>query len=227
VSAAGGGDVATAVLARGAIGQGDQPGRLPPVHRVGHRPRIGGIRLGQLTPEHLDRLYRGLETNGKRRGPCPTDGRRCQADGCTADLHEEPGAKSARSRNARDHCWTREQLVAFLGHSRERDGRLHPLWFLIATTGMRRAEALALRWSDVELQDRDLVFTRPDGTVIPPKRASQRRHRRRPPPPPSSANDEHPQAPRPTSGNAVSRPTGVGMASRTQERPRSSAGAFE
>jgi hypothetical protein len=40
-------------------------------------PRIGGIRLDQLTPEHLDRLDRGLETNGKRRGPCRTDGRSC------------------------------------------------------------------------------------------------------------------------------------------------------
>ncbi|MFO7961317.1 MAG: Arm DNA-binding domain-containing protein [Nitriliruptoraceae bacterium] len=35
-------------------------------------PRIGGIRLEQLTPEHLDRLYRGLEADGKRRGACRT-----------------------------------------------------------------------------------------------------------------------------------------------------------
>ena len=237
-------------------------------------PRIGGIRLDQLTPEHLDRLYRGLEANGKRRGPCRSDGRTCPVDGCTPDLHEglsaksvrnvhgclhvaleaavargylprnvadlanPPKARRARSRNARDHCWTREQLVVFLDHSRDRGDRLHPLWFLIATTGLRRAEALALRWTDLELdlqrltirqtvtvangvivwqrnaksddsertialdtrtvtvltghrkrqaeerlaagpawstqpQDHDLVFTRPDGTAIPPKRASQ------------------------------------------------------
>jgi integrase len=223
-------------------------------------PRIGGIRLDQLTPEHLDRLYRGLEANGKRRGACRTDGRTCQVDGCAPDLHEglsaksvrnvhgclhvaleaavargylprnvadlanPPKARRARSRNARDHCWTRDQLVAFLDHSRDQRRPAPPLWFLIATTGLRRAEALALRWSDLDLdrarltirqtvtvangvivwqrdaksddsertialdtrtvavlhdhrrrqlQDHDLVFTRPDGTAIPPKRASQ------------------------------------------------------
>ncbi|HEX2029554.1 MAG TPA: site-specific integrase [Nitriliruptorales bacterium] len=112
------------------------------------------------------------------------------------------------------------------------------MWFLITTTGLRRAETLALRWTDLDLddtrltiretvtvadgvvvwqddaksnesertvaldartvailrehrtrqaaerlaagpawsthdRDRDLVFTRPDGTAIPPKSASQ------------------------------------------------------
>jgi integrase len=68
------------------------------------------------------------------------------------------------SRNARDHCWTREQLVALLDHSRDRDDRLHPLWFLIATTGLRRAEALALRWDDVDL-DRARLTIRQTVTV--------------------------------------------------------------
>lgn len=237
-------------------------------------PRIGGVRLEQLTPEHLDRLYRGLEANGKRRRGCRTDGRTCEVDGCSPDLHaglaaksirnvhgclhvaleaavergylprnvtdlaNPPKAKRARSRNARDKCWTRDQLVAYLDHCRDTADRLHALWLLIATTGLRRAETLALRWSDIDLdrarltirqtvtvadgvvvwqsdaksddsertialdartvatlrdhrtrqvterlaagpawstdeRDRDLVFTRPDGTAIPPKRASQ------------------------------------------------------
>jgi integrase len=235
-------------------------------------PRIGGIRLEQLTPEHLDQLYRALESNGKRRGPCRTDGRTCKTVGCHPDLHDglsaksvrnihgclhvalqaavargylprnvadlanPPKARRARSRNARDHCWTRDQLVTFLDHTRDHDDQLHPLWFVIATTGLRRAEALALRWTDLDGarltirqtvtvadgviiwqrnaksddsersialdtrtlavlhdhrrrqlerrlaagpawstndQDRDLIFTRPDGTAIPPKRASQ------------------------------------------------------
>jgi integrase len=155
-----------------------------------------------------------------------------------ADLANPPKAKRARSRNARDKCWSRDQLVTFLDHSREVSDRLYPLWFLIATTGLRRAETLALRWTDVDLdaarltiretvtvadgvvvwqddaksddsertialdartvavlhdhrrqqlerrlacgpawstaeRDRDLMFTRHDGTAIPPKRASQ------------------------------------------------------
>lgn len=35
--------------------------------------------------------------------------------------------------------------------SSESGDRLHPLWVLLATTGMRRGEALGLRWSDVDL----------------------------------------------------------------------------
>ncbi len=163
-------------------------------------PRIGGIRLDQLTPEHLDRLYRGLETNGKRRGACRTDGRSCLVERCAPDLHEglsaksvrnvhgclhvaleaavargylprnvadlanPPKARRARSRNARDHCWTRDQLVAFLDHTRDNGDRMHPLWFLIATTGLRRAEALALRWSDLEL-DRARLTIRQTVTI--------------------------------------------------------------
>lgn len=169
-------------------------------------PRIGGVRLEQLTPEHLDRLYRGLEANGKRRGACRTDGRTCPVDDCSPDLHHglaaksvrnvhgcihvaleaavqrgylprnvadlanPPKAKRARSRNARDKCWTRDQLVAFLDHCCDIDDQLRPLWFLVATTGLRRAEALALRWRDVDLDEARLTIretvTVADGVVI-------------------------------------------------------------
>lgn len=118
-------------------------------------PRIGGVRLEQLTAEHLDRLYRGLEANGRRDGTCHTDGRTCQTTGCSPDRHDglkpksvrnvhgclhvaleaavqrgyvprnvaglanPPTAYRARSRSARDKCWTRDQLLAFLGHCQQ------------------------------------------------------------------------------------------------------------
>lgn len=40
---------------------------------------------------------------------------------------------------------------SFLDASREAGDRLHGLWVLLATTGMRRGEALGLRWSDLDL----------------------------------------------------------------------------
>ncbi len=157
-------------------------------------PRIGGVRLEQLTPEHLNRLYRALEQDDKRRGPCRTDGRACPVEGCSPSLHEglkpksirdvhgclhvaleaavqrgylsrnvadlanPPTPKRARSRNARDRCWTRDQLVAFLEHSRGTGDPLCALWFLIATTGLRRAETLALRWTDLDLDQARLTI---------------------------------------------------------------------
>jgi integrase len=40
---------------------------------------------------------------------------------------------------------------AFLDSSRAEGDRLYALWVLLATTGMRRGEALGLRWADLDL----------------------------------------------------------------------------
>jgi integrase len=47
--------------------------------------------------------------------------------------------------------WTAAQLATFLDGVR--DDRLSAAYFLLATTGMRRGEALGLRWADVDLDD--------------------------------------------------------------------------
>jgi len=49
------------------------------------------------------------------------------------------------------HAWDATTLRRFLAASREAEDRLHALWVLLATTGMRRGEALGLRWSDIDL----------------------------------------------------------------------------
>ena len=45
--------------------------------------------------------------------------------------------------------WSAQQLRAFLDHVAE--DRLYAAWLLLATTGMRRGEALGLQWRDVSL----------------------------------------------------------------------------
>ena len=47
--------------------------------------------------------------------------------------------------------WTAEQLRSFLDGVR--DDRLHAAYVLLATTGMRRGEALGLRWADLDLEE--------------------------------------------------------------------------
>lgn len=47
--------------------------------------------------------------------------------------------------------WSPEQLQEFLGFTSSSGDRNHALWVLLATSGMRRGEALGLRWQDVDL----------------------------------------------------------------------------
>ena len=51
---------------------------------------------------------------------------------------------------------TRDQLVTFLDHTSA--DRHHALWFLTTTTGLRRAETLALRWTDIDLDHARLTI---------------------------------------------------------------------
>jgi integrase len=54
------------------------------------------------------------------------------------------------ARGAKINAWSDAELAAFLGATR--DERLHVLWHTLAMTGMRRGEALALRWDDIDLE---------------------------------------------------------------------------
>ena len=78
-------------------------------------------------------------------------------------------------------AWDAETLRTFLTSSAAADDRLHALWVLLATTGMRRGEALGLRWSDLDLDAgrlrvvQTLIQTRSKVTIGEPKTAQGRR----------------------------------------------------
>lgn len=57
----------------------------------------------------------------------------------------------------RNRAWSAEQLQRFLAHV-DCD-RLAALWRLMVVTGMRRGEALGLRWSDVDLEAKTVTVT--------------------------------------------------------------------
>ena len=75
--------------------------------------------------------------------------------------------------------WSGAQLATFLEATS--DDRLHGLWHLLAMTGMRRGEALGLRWEDVDLEQGRLSVRRaliPNGKTVvvsEPKTARGRR----------------------------------------------------
>lgn len=77
--------------------------------------------------------------------------------------------------------WDAPTLREFLATSSTSGDLLHALWVLLATTGMRRGEALGLRWSDVDLDAKRLsivqtiIQVRSEVKVGEPKTARGRR----------------------------------------------------
>lgn len=75
--------------------------------------------------------------------------------------------------------WTADQVRAFLEHTAEH--RLYAAYLLLATTGMRRGEALGLRWSDLDLAagrasiSQTVIMVHHDIQIGAPKTARGRR----------------------------------------------------
>lgn len=129
-------------------------------------PRIGGRRLADLSPAHLNALYADLLESGRRHAS------RTMTAGLSAKtvrnvhtimhkalsdavkwghLARNPAerAEPPRPRTPEMKVWDVEQLRRFL--DQVRGDRLEAVWELMATTGMRRGEVVGLRWSDVDL----------------------------------------------------------------------------
>lgn len=139
-------------------------------------PHIGSLRLEQLTGTRLTKLYRHLEREGRADGKGGLSARTVRyvativhaglgsavRDGLLsvnpADKADPPTAKASASPEMR--YWSAEQLRAFLDHSLATRDELHPAWTILAMTGMRRGEVLALRWGDVDFEAGRLAVRR-------------------------------------------------------------------
>lgn len=131
-------------------------------------PRIGHVRLQELTPPMLNRLYADIEENGRVNGDAPLAPKtvrdahkilhRALKDAVrwgyvernVAEMADPPSAKLVNAaRKEAIRTWSGEQLLHFL--ELMRDDPWFPLWIVAATTGLRRSELLGLRWRDVDL----------------------------------------------------------------------------
>ena len=158
-------------------------------------PHIGSVKLAKLTGSQVNALYAKLADSGKKDGKTGLSPmtvhhvHSCLHKACKdavrwghisrnpLDAADPPRKKSDGAREMR--TWSKEQLKAFL-HAVS-DDRLSPLWHTIAMTGMRRGEALGLRWTDVDLEKarlsvrRALIPTNREVVVSEPKTAKGRR----------------------------------------------------
>ena len=145
-------------------------------------PYIGGVPLAALTSARLTALYRQLEQTGRHDGSGGLSARTVRyvhtivgtalsaaVDAEPPLLVRNPAAKASpptakQARPPEMHPWTAEQLGAFLCWSRE-NSRLHAAWDLLAYTGMRRGELLALRWRDIDTDAATIAVRRSVGVV--------------------------------------------------------------
>ena len=156
-------------------------------------PKLGSIPLSQLKPEHIQKYYSNLLSNG-----------RCDGKGALTPLtvrHHHMALHRALQmavkwgliiRNPSDaidppryqrtemHVMNEQNLHDFLEAAKSTPH--YTLFYLALFTGMRRSELLALRWSDVDLLLSQLSITRTlhrlkNGDMVfrPPKTAKGRR----------------------------------------------------
>lgn len=119
-------------------------------------PIIGGMRLAEIDGAALNRLYKSL----RERGLAPKTIKnvhgllhRAFRDATrwgVLTVNPAAAADPPRVPKAEPDTWTSDQLRKYLAHV-EGD-RLEALWRLLALTGMRRGEALGLRWKDLDVK---------------------------------------------------------------------------
>lgn len=95
-------------------------------------PRLGGVRLAQLTAEQVDGLYRDLEKHGKAAGECRTADVTCRDHACSPDRHDGLAPKSVRHvhtmlrkalEDARERGYLGRNVCDLANPPRQRDAR--------------------------------------------------------------------------------------------------------
>lgn len=167
-------------------------------------PRIGDIKLSDVTGDDLTEMYDDLLIRGRTRradpelgwGLSPTTVRHVHTilhrafqdairwglldrNPCSQADPPSTAEVKARAQAARS-TWSWDQLRRFI--TAMQSDRLYAMWHLFATTGVRRGEMAALMWPQVDLDEGLIAIVRNAvpvrGQVIeqdPPKTASSRR----------------------------------------------------
>ena len=153
-------------------------------------PRIGAVRLADLTPQRVQALYVELLEGGKKDGS-PLSARsvlqvhrtlhRALGDAVRWRLltrNPAHGVRPPRAEQKEMTAWSPEDARAFLVATAS--DRLAALWVVALNSGMRRGELAGLRWADVDLDDRAIAVRQQRTTahyrvvVAEPKARSRR-----------------------------------------------------
>jgi integrase len=160
-------------------------------------PVIGTLRLDKVTPTRLAKLYADLQRPNPSRKRAPGGLARNTVHKVHVTLSamfesarddnliatnparkrktvKAPTAKSIKGEQDEMVTWSGAQLRAFLTWNRAvLTDEVHALWWLIAHTGLRRSEALALRWTDVDFDAQRIKVRRALDTGVPAARRGE------------------------------------------------------
>ena len=152
---------------------------------------LGAYKVQALTPLQIEAFYAELLDHGHRNG----DGlsaksvknthvvlRKALADAERLGLVPRNAAAAARGPTVRRpelSTWSSDQLKSFSKVAQ--DSRLRNVFTILATTGMRRGEALGLRWGDIDFDSSQIAIVQTvstvDGAIVvgQPKTSGSRR----------------------------------------------------
>lgn len=134
------------------------------------RPSLGKARLANLKPSDIDTFYVRLAgtpgTNGKKLSPrtirmCHGVVRQALEQGRKWGLITRNPALDAsppRSRHHEIHPPSVDQVLVLLAAAKEYDEDFATYLRVLAATGCRRSEALALRWRDIDFKKSELII---------------------------------------------------------------------
>lgn len=124
-------------------------------------PYLGGMLLNQITPLHVMAFYtnHGASTETARYAGVVLT----QALAAAVNLgliHSNPAAavRKPRRETSEIHPLDEQELQSLMAAAE--GSRYLPLYMVIASTGMRRGEAFALTWDDIDLNRRKLSITK-------------------------------------------------------------------
>lgn len=144
------------------------------------RPFIGHLRLSDLRVHHVEAAYAAVRAGNPerakakgRRAVGPTTQRRIHATLMSAlngavkrrliPLNPAVHAELPKASRPRVEPWSPAELGAFLDAAAQHE--LGVLFHVMAMTGLRRGEAIGLRWADIDLERQVLTVAQQIGEV--------------------------------------------------------------
>lgn len=154
-------------------------------------PNLGKMALASIRSQDIKSLYAKLRESGRRDYKAPGE---ALSESTVSKIHlvlsailesakyegllfanpaksksiKAPGqSRRSRAMDEIDQVLSKEQLTNLLTWIRDELGDdLYPLWHLIANTGLRRSEAIALTWADLNFSTRILSVRRSADTSL-------------------------------------------------------------